>query len=47
MVKIKKKPWFDQDCKFARQEDRRSKRRYKLNNTIRKRSIMTDDEKDF
>ena len=23
----KKKPWFDQDCKFARQEYRRSKRR--------------------
>ena len=31
----------------ARQEYRRSKRRYKLNNTIRKRSIMTDDEKDY
>ena len=41
------KPWFDQDCKFARQEYRKSKRRYKLNNTIRKRSIMTDDEKDY
>jgi hypothetical protein len=25
------KPWFDQDCKFARQKYRKSKRRYKLN----------------
>jgi hypothetical protein len=28
------KPCFDQDCKFARQKYRKSKRRYKLNNTI-------------
>ena len=41
------KPWFDQDCKFARQKYRKSKRRYKLNNTIRNRSIMIDDEKGY
>jgi hypothetical protein len=29
------KPCFDQDGKFARQTYRKSKRRYKLNNTIR------------
>jgi hypothetical protein len=29
------KPWFDQDCKFGRQKYRKSKRRYKLNNTMR------------
>ena len=41
------KPWFDQDCKFTRQKYRKSKRRYKLNNTIRNRSIMIDDEKGY
>jgi hypothetical protein len=41
------KPWFDQDCKFARKKYRKSKRRYKLNNTIRNRSIMIDDEKGY
>jgi hypothetical protein len=41
------KLWFDQDCKFARQKYRKSKRRYKLNNTIRNRSIMIDDEKGY
>jgi hypothetical protein len=41
------KPWFDQDCKFARQKYRKSKRRYKLNNTVRNRSIMIDDEKGY
>ena len=41
------KPWFDQDCKFARQKYRKSKRSYKLNNTIRNRSIMIDDEKGY
>jgi hypothetical protein len=35
------KAWFDQDCKFARQEYRRSKRRYKLNNTIRNLNPQT------
>jgi hypothetical protein len=28
------KPWFDQDCKFSRQINGKSKRRYKLNNTV-------------
>ena len=41
------KPRFDQDCKFTRQKYRKSKRRYKLNNTIRNRSIMIDDEKGY
>jgi hypothetical protein len=41
------KSWFDQDCKFARQKYRKSKRRYKLNNTIRNRSIKIDDEKGY
>ena len=34
------KPWFDQDCKFARQKYRKSKRSYKLNNT--KKSFYYD-----
>ena len=33
--------------KFAREKYRQSKRRYKLNNTIRNRSIMIDDEKGY
>ena len=33
--------------KFAKQKYRKSKRRYKLNNTIRNRSIMIDDEKGY
>jgi hypothetical protein len=41
------KPWFDQDWKFARQKYQKSKRRYKLNKTIRNRSIMIDDEKGY
>jgi hypothetical protein len=41
------KPWFDQDWNFARQKYQKSKRRYKLNKTIRNRSIMIDDEKGY
>ena len=33
--------------KFARQKYQKSKRRYKLNNTMRNRSIMIDDEKGY
>ena len=33
--------------KFAREKYRKFKRRYKLNNTIRNRSIMIDDEKGY
>ena len=39
--------WFHQDCKFARQKYRKSKRRYKLNNSICSRSIVIDDEKGY
>jgi hypothetical protein len=41
------KPWFDQDCKFSRQINGKSKRRYKLNNTVWNSSIMIDDQKGY
>ena len=43
----KNKPWFDQDCKNARQSYRKSKRHYKANNSEQNRHNMIQLEKDY
>ena len=41
------KPWFDRECRAARQNFRKYKRLYKLNNSFQNRSNMTHAEKNY